>query len=99
MWTGDGKVFFFNPTSKTSIWERPKELEDVETVDEILKQGPKGKIMISEPVKVEAVVEKVIAVETTPSMFIILLINNNLLTWLKLFHSRPPPPPPPPPLL
>ena len=36
-------MFFFNPTSKTSIWERPKELEKNDRVDEILKQGPKGK--------------------------------------------------------
>ncbi|XP_057307232.1 transcription elongation regulator 1-like isoform X2 [Hydractinia symbiolongicarpus] len=40
VWTGAGKVFFFHPTSKTSIWERPKELESNINVDEILKQGP-----------------------------------------------------------
>ena len=43
VWTGDGKIFFFNPTSKTSIWERPTELEDNEKVDEIIKRGPHGK--------------------------------------------------------
>ena len=40
VWTGVGKVFFFNPTSKLSIWERPKELENNVNVDEILSQGP-----------------------------------------------------------
>lgn len=40
MWTGDGKVFFFHPVTKTSIWERPKELEDNTLVDDILKKGP-----------------------------------------------------------
>lgn len=27
VWTGDEKVFFFNPTTKTSVWERPIELQ------------------------------------------------------------------------
>lgn len=26
VWTGDDKVFFFNPTTKSSVWERPPEL-------------------------------------------------------------------------
>lgn len=55
VWTGDGKVFFFNPTSKTSIWERPKELVDNDTVDDIINQGPKEKgkeVAQKEPEKV-----------------------------------------------
>jgi len=43
VWTGDGKVFFFHPTTKTSIWERPKELENNPLVDEILRKGPLDK--------------------------------------------------------
>ena len=36
-------MFFFNPSTKTSLWERPKDLEGNERVDEILRQGPKIK--------------------------------------------------------
>lgn len=40
MWTGDGRVFFFNPSTKTSIWEKPKELEENATIDDLLILGP-----------------------------------------------------------
>lgn len=40
VWTGDGRVFFFNPSTKTSLWEKPKELEENFTIDELLKLGP-----------------------------------------------------------
>lgn len=43
VWTGDEKMFFFNPTSRLSIWERPDELEDNEKVDEIISKGPPKK--------------------------------------------------------
>ena len=43
VWTGDDKVFFFNPTTKVSIWERPEELIDNKNVDEILEAGPAKK--------------------------------------------------------
>lgn len=31
------KVFFYNPTTKTSIWEKPPELKDRPDVDKLLK--------------------------------------------------------------
>lgn len=34
--TGDDRVFFFNPSTKTSVWERPKDLENNEEVDRLL---------------------------------------------------------------
>lgn len=34
--TGDDRVFFFNPSTKTSVWERPKDLENNEEVDKLL---------------------------------------------------------------
>lgn len=40
VWTGDGRVFFFNPSTKTSIWEKPKELEENVTIDDLLILGP-----------------------------------------------------------
>ena len=43
VWTGDDKVFFFNPTTKVSIWERPEELVDNQKVDELLEAGPAKK--------------------------------------------------------
>jgi hypothetical protein len=27
VWTNDQQVFFFNPTSRTSLWDRPEELK------------------------------------------------------------------------
>ena len=43
VWTGDGKMFFFNPTTRLSIWEKPNELEDNDKVDEIVSKGPPKK--------------------------------------------------------
>ena len=40
VWTDSSKFFFFNPTSKTSIWERPVELIGNAKVDEIVTAGP-----------------------------------------------------------
>ncbi|CAK8689189.1 unnamed protein product [Clavelina lepadiformis] len=40
VWTGDEKVFFFNPTTRLSMWERPEELRDRIDVDQILADPP-----------------------------------------------------------
>lgn len=40
VWTGDEKMFFFNPTTRLSIWEKPEELEDNDKVDDIVSKGP-----------------------------------------------------------
>lgn len=40
MWTGDGKVFFYNPSTKTSLWERPSDLKGRPDVDECVKKCP-----------------------------------------------------------
>jgi transcription elongation regulator 1 len=37
VWTGDNRVFFYNPTSKTSVWERPPELAGRADVAEMMK--------------------------------------------------------------
>ena len=34
------KVFFFNPSTKTSVWERPSELKGRSDVDKLLKGPP-----------------------------------------------------------
>ncbi len=43
VWTADHKYFFFNPTSKTSIWDRPAELQKNPKINEIIKAGPDAK--------------------------------------------------------
>lgn len=43
VWTGDEKVFYFNPTTKISVWEKPEELADNDQVDEVLEAGPEKK--------------------------------------------------------
>jgi len=40
VWTGDHKVFFYNPSTKTSVWEKPAELVDRPDVDRLLKAPP-----------------------------------------------------------
>lgn len=40
MWTGENKSFFFNPSVKLSVWERPKELVGNAEVDKLLANPP-----------------------------------------------------------
>lgn len=40
VWTGDGRVFFYNPSSRTSVWERPEELKDRADVDKAVLVPP-----------------------------------------------------------
>lgn len=37
VWTGDNKAFFYNPSTKTSVWERPPDLIGRSDVTEMLK--------------------------------------------------------------
>jgi transcription elongation regulator 1 len=37
VWTSDQQVFFFNPTSRTSLWDRPEELKGRMDVDEMIR--------------------------------------------------------------
>ncbi|CAF0964011.1 unnamed protein product [Adineta ricciae] len=37
VWTTDQQVFFFNPTSRTSLWDRPEELKGRMDVDEMIR--------------------------------------------------------------
>lgn len=43
VWTGDGKVFFFNPATRTSVWERPQDLQGRSDVDKLLAAPPSEK--------------------------------------------------------
>jgi len=40
VWTGDGKVFFYNPTTSLSMWERPEELKERNDVDKVIADPP-----------------------------------------------------------
>lgn len=42
MWTGDGRVFFYNPSTRTSLWERPPELANRPDVDKAIKTLPEA---------------------------------------------------------
>ncbi|VDM61801.1 unnamed protein product, partial [Angiostrongylus costaricensis] len=43
VWTGDGKVFFYNPSTKTSVWERPPEMYGRADVDLLVSKCPEIK--------------------------------------------------------
>lgn len=40
MWTGDERVFFYNPTTRLSMWERPEELVGRVDVDKAIQEPP-----------------------------------------------------------
>lgn len=42
VWTGDNKVFFYNPSTRTSIWERPPELYNRQDVDLLVSKPPES---------------------------------------------------------
>ncbi len=41
VWTGDGRVFFFNPSKRVSVWETPDELKGRTDVERLLEKPPK----------------------------------------------------------
>ncbi|EFP07631.1 CRE-TCER-1 protein [Caenorhabditis remanei] len=43
VWTGDSKVFFYNPSTKTSVWERPPDTYGREDVDKLVQNPPTPK--------------------------------------------------------
>lgn len=40
VWTGDDRVFFFNPTMQLSVWEKPEDLEHRGDLNRILEDPP-----------------------------------------------------------
>ncbi|KAK0167860.1 hypothetical protein PV327_001715 [Microctonus hyperodae] len=40
VWTGDGRVFFYNPSSRISVWERPDDLLGRQDVDKMVSTMP-----------------------------------------------------------
>lgn len=39
VWTGDGRVFFYNPSLRQSVWEVPEDLQGRDDVTKLM-QGP-----------------------------------------------------------
>jgi len=40
VWTGDGRVFFYNPSQRMSLWERPEELQGRADVEKMVQNPP-----------------------------------------------------------
>ncbi|EDV48028.1 transcription elongation regulator 1 isoform X2 [Drosophila erecta] len=40
VWTGDSRVFFYNPSTRTSVWDRPEDLMNREDVDKAVNERP-----------------------------------------------------------
>uniref|UniRef100_A0A4W4FXT2 Transcription elongation regulator 1 n=1 Tax=Electrophorus electricus TaxID=8005 RepID=A0A4W4FXT2_ELEEL len=40
VWTGDDRVFFYNPTTRLSMWDRPDELVGRADVDKLIQEPP-----------------------------------------------------------
>ncbi|XP_005996147.1 transcription elongation regulator 1 isoform X1 [Latimeria chalumnae] len=55
VWTGDERVFFYNPTTRLSMWDKPDELIGRADVDKIIQQPPhkKGTEEEKKPIKEE----------------------------------------------
>lgn len=51
VWTGDGRVFFYNPSTKTSVWERPEELAERADVTKAMSTVPE-QLLASNPANV-----------------------------------------------
>ncbi|PAV72171.1 hypothetical protein WR25_00020 isoform B [Diploscapter pachys] len=54
VWTGDNKVFFYNPSTKLSVWERPPEMYGRADVDALVSAPPVTKEEPKEIKKLEA---------------------------------------------
>ena len=82
VWTGDGKVFFFNPTTKLSIWERPSELESNFAIDEMLRQGPEGKPPEKKEQQVTSDVDMEKSVELKTGMLVCITTHSFFTNWI-----------------
>uniref|UniRef100_A0A4W4GBJ6 Transcription elongation regulator 1a (CA150) n=1 Tax=Electrophorus electricus TaxID=8005 RepID=A0A4W4GBJ6_ELEEL len=49
VWTGDDRVFFYNPTTRLSMWERPEELVGRTDVDRSIQEPPHKRALDNGP--------------------------------------------------
>jgi len=40
VWTGDSRVFFYNPSTRSSVWEKPDDLKNRSDVDKMMSNPP-----------------------------------------------------------
>ncbi|XP_050092686.1 transcription elongation regulator 1 isoform X2 [Anopheles aquasalis] len=66
VWTGDGRVFYYNPSTRTSVWERPDDLKDREDVDKAVLVPPQ-QLLTSTGTKatVDGLISKTTTADTT----------------------------------
>lgn len=65
VWTDKNKVFYFNPSTKTSVWDRPTELLDRKDVDQMIS-SPISTPQQSDQTSTQA--EKKIKLDTKPAV-------------------------------
>jgi len=41
VWTGDERVFFYNPSQNVSVWDCPEEIEDRADVKKLVQTPPR----------------------------------------------------------
>jgi len=41
VWTGDGRVFYYKPSAKMSVWKKPDDLKGNADVDKMISNPPK----------------------------------------------------------
>ncbi|UYV78992.1 TCERG1 [Cordylochernes scorpioides] len=76
VWTGDRRVFFFNPSTRTSVWEKPADLQNKPEVDKMIQSPPKPKEKIEEDEDEES--------QEPPSKKPNAIILMQILTWCRL---------------
>lgn len=42
VWTGDNRVFFYNPTARVSTWDKPEDIKTRTDVDKMLQSPPEA---------------------------------------------------------
>ncbi|XP_062867292.1 transcription elongation regulator 1 isoform X2 [Trichomycterus rosablanca] len=58
VWTGDDRVFFYNPTTRLSMWDRPDELVGRVDVDKYIQEPPHKKVTGINKEQLEAAIEE-----------------------------------------
>ncbi|XP_033126510.1 transcription elongation regulator 1-like [Anneissia japonica] len=66
VWTGDSKVFFFNPSTRQSLWERPEDLIGRADVDRMVLAPPPDQEKETEKTAQKKKIEEETAVEEQP---------------------------------
>ncbi|XP_052899354.1 transcription elongation regulator 1 [Anopheles moucheti] len=70
VWTGDGRVFFYNPSTRTSVWERPEELKERADVDKAVLVPPQqllGTVAAKENESISSKAQTVVGLTTATS--------------------------------